>query len=341
MSSPPVIQDELKQMVNSGSAAPQSTVNKVLAAATAFLSVVVVCLSIALAATAKESDPIIMSSGTVETTVFATETGPQGENYCAGTKVDLPNIKCFIEQIGVDEPQLNTFVLGAQEQSGVNVTKGYQGDLDVGTRAPITNPYWQEGMCAVNVHWHLGTEHLSVGEYDENGHGPSDHDGHRSLAGEVRPGYQCHHYDHTQPRFTEEYDWKHCVDMHVGETYEVHWPQSNMGACGTLNQFQTPFYDGVFCNFLTDFEGDVNKARIGVQGQIFTIVNDESYYYPDLIRGMVVDGDKGTDLRSTLVQPPELLATTRFAPSTLESPGKLTGSATWCLLPLSTRCVLT
>ncbi len=293
--SSPIVQDELKQMVNSGSAAPQSTVNKVLAAATAFLSVVVVCLSIALAATAQDSDPIIQST-TTETTVFATATGPQGTNICAGTKVDLPNIQCFIDEIGVDEPQLNEFALGAQEQSGVNVTKGYQGDLDVGAREPISKPYWQEGLCPVNVHWHLGTEHLSVGEYDENGHGPSDHDGHRSLAGEVRPGYQCHHYDHTQPRFTEEYDWKHCVGMHVGETYEVHWPHSNMGACETPNQFQTPFYDGVFCNFATVFESDLTGAKIGVQGQIFTIVNDESYYYPDLIRGMVVDGDMGTDV---------------------------------------------
>ena len=293
MSSPPVVQDELKQMVNSGSAAPQSTVNKVLAASTAFLSVVVVCLSIAPAATAKDSDPIIQSQTVIE---FASEEGPQGSNICAGTKVDLPNIQCFIDEIGVDEPQLNDFALGAQEQSGVNVTKGYQGDLDVGDREPITNPYWQEGLCPVNVHWHLGSEHLSVGEYDEAGHGPSDHDGHRSLAGEVRPGYQCHHYDATNTIFTEEYDWKHCVDMHVGETYEVHWPHSNMGACGTPNQFQTPFYDGVFCNFDTVFGGSLEGAKIGVQGQVFTIVNDESYYYPDLIRGMVVDGDMGTDV---------------------------------------------
>jgi hypothetical protein len=28
---------------------------------------------------------------------------------------------------------------------------------------------------------------------------------------------------------------------------------------------------------------------VGVQGQVFTIVNDESYFYPDMIRGMIVD----------------------------------------------------
>ena len=36
--------------------------------------------------------------------------------------------------------------------------------------------------------------------------------------------------------------------MRVGETYEVHWPHSALGACGTPLQYQTPFYDGVFCN---------------------------------------------------------------------------------------------
>merc|ERR1712117_446053 len=35
------------------------------------------------------------------------------------------------------------------------------------------------------------------------------------------------------------------------------------------------------------------QEAIGVQGQIFTIINDEAYYYPDLIRGMIVLGDYG------------------------------------------------
>merc|ERR1712226_876382 len=28
--------------------------------------------------------------------------------------------------------------------------------------------------------------------------------------------------------------------------------------------------------------------NIGVQGQVFTIVNDEAFYYPDLIKGMLI-----------------------------------------------------
>ena len=81
--------------------------------------------------------------------------------------------------------------------------------------------------------------------------------------------------------------------MEVGQTYEVHWPHSAAGACGTLIQYQTPFYDGVFCRdgVLTNTAG-----QIGVQAQVFTIINDESYYYPDLMRGMIVDGNMGREI---------------------------------------------
>merc|ERR1711920_1008521 len=34
--------------------------------------------------------------------------------------------------------------------------------------------------------------------------------------------------------------------------------------------------------------GDV-ASSVGVLGQVFTTINDDSYYYPDLIRGMLVD----------------------------------------------------
>jgi len=190
-------------------------------------------------------------------------------------------------------------VVQASEQSGVNVTKGYQGSLNaVGT--PITTPYWKQGMCPVNVHWHLGAEHFSAGEYDLL----PESSGQRRLAAgkKVREGYNCRYYDSTSKAFTEEYDWKHCVGMHVGETYEVHWPHSRAGMCGTVDQFQTPFYDGVFCNgevvggLLNGSDPRTTSNSIGVQAQVFQIINDESYYYPDLMRGMIVDGNKGSDM---------------------------------------------
>merc|ERR1719326_1900446 len=107
--------------------------------------------------------------------------------------------------------------------------------MDTGGRTPITTPYFEAGLCPVNVHWHLGAEHLSVGEYDEAGTGPTPA-ARRLGDGSVRLGHQCHHYDASDPKFTTPYQ------------------------------------------------------KIGVQGQVYTIVNDENYYYPDLMRGMIVDG---------------------------------------------------
>jgi len=113
-----------------------------------------------------------------------------------------------------------------------------------------------------------------------------------------------HHYNKDDAKFTKEYKWQHCKDMKVGETYEVHWPHSAAGMCGTPFQYQTPFYDGVLCNSAAVTATLAAQASnpsalpsaVGVQSQVFTIVNDEDYYYPDLIRGMIVDGDYGTHM---------------------------------------------
>merc|ERR1719330_2282694 len=145
--------------------------------------------------------------------------------------------------------------LNALEQSGTNVTKGFKGTLETDAM-PILHSYFSKGLCPVNVHWHLGAEHYSVGQYDETGAGPevSEHfvpadssgndrrlaDRHdrsegRRLADSALLGFRCTHYDPTDEKFTKEYAWQHCADMHVGETYEIHWPHSTLGAC------QTPF----------------------------------------------------------------------------------------------------
>jgi len=213
-------------------------------------------------------------------------------NSCAGAKLAFDNELC------VD--------LEVAPQAGANVTKGYKGSLAMGEVTPNTKEYFQSSMCPVNVHWHLGSEHYSVGEFDEGGDGPNGNIGvpewaNRNLAEEdVRDGFRCHHYDANDEKFTTPYEWKHCVGMEVGETYEVHWPHSSVGACGTVNQYQTPFYDGVFCNlplesFLTLGKQDI-ASNVGVHGQVFTIVNDESYFYPDMMRGMIKDGEMGQDV---------------------------------------------
>jgi len=220
-----------------------------------------------------------------------------GSNPCAGKK-PLDAFEAGDGYFGNVPCTMADGVANALEQAGTNVTAGYQGDFDAGGRVPITSTYLEAGLCPVNVHWHLGAEHLSAGEFDEHGTGPDAHGEHaRRLAGDVRRGFRCHKYDSHDPKFTTEYTWHHCVGMEVGETYEVHWPHSAAGACGTPNQYQTPFYDGVFCRDGVVTLSPLNTyTKIGVQSQVFTVVNDEHYYYPDLMRGMIVDGHFGADM---------------------------------------------
>lgn len=263
------------------------------------VSVVCMCATaIVVAQNNGSSSTVTVQSPASPTTVlvnvgdtdFATRGPPDGENVCAGKKIDLENIECINDAID------------GKPQAGANVTKGYVGGMEVDFE-PTDVPYYTKGLCPVNVHWHLGAEHYSLGQFDEMGSGPASEekeDDNRRLAGETRLGYQCRHYDENDARFSQPYEWKHCVDMKVGETYEVHWPHSAVGACGTVNQYQTPFYDGVFCNIDLETLGTLNSQQIanavGVQGQVFTIVNDESYYYPDLIKGMIIDGEMGQDI---------------------------------------------
>jgi len=220
-----------------------------------------------------------------EVTVDDVRKPPKQENFCAGKKVKIDNLSCFKDDITM-----------ANVQAGTNVTRGYKGENVNNinsTATPILTPYFEAGLCPVNVHWHLGAEHLSVGQYDESGNGPTEIHHRRKLAGMERLGYQCTLYDENDSKFTDYYEWKHCLGMEVGQTYEVHWPHSKMGACGTPNQYQTPFYDGVFCHVE---KLEATNTDVGVQAQVFTVVNDESYYYPELMRGMLVDGEYGSEI---------------------------------------------
>lgn len=204
----------------------------------------------------------------------------QSANACDGKKQYLANVKCFKDNLEA-----------VVEQAGADVTKDLQGTFDSKV-TPQTDPYWKAGLCPVNVHWHIGAEHRSKGEYDEmfDDKGPED------SGTEERRGLRCNHYDAQDEKFTKPYNWKYCSNMAVGETYEIHWPHSVLGACGTSDQYQTPFYDGVFCNFEAMPSPQGLAHAVGVQGQVFTVVNDETYYYPDLIRGMIKEGTYGVDI---------------------------------------------
>ena len=210
-----------------------------------------------------------------------------GNNPCidstgqAPLRADLGDIEC--ENAGA--------------QSATDVTKGAAGDRDPAL-APIVD-YNDMGMCTVNVHWHIGAEHRSEGQYDEAA--AFDHPNkdtyagsHRRLAsadGGMRIGHMCTKGKElweandasvrNSDGSVKEYDWKYCKDMHVGLTYEFHWPHSSLGACQTPWQYQYHFLDGVLCG-ATQGGVDIATAAallgdkthgIGVEGQVFTIVN--------------------------------------------------------------------
>lgn len=233
--------------------------------------------------------------------------GQTDANPCQDQK---PYSLAPLDNYFVNQPCFKDSVRMTLEQSGANVTFGYKGLINSGDRVPITVPYSQTDLCPVNVHWHLGAEHLSVGEYDTTGGGPAG-DGGSSHAGDgssrreladsdVRLGHRCKLYDATNNLFTTPYTFNYCDNtMLVGETYEVHWPHSAAGACGTKYQYQYPFYDGVFCNAGVIRVAPLNTyQKIGVQGQVFILVNDgldaaSPYHKADLFNGMHVDAANG------------------------------------------------
>jgi hypothetical protein len=214
---------------------------------------------------------------------------PNGEP--APLRADLPNLPC----------------IEAGAQSGGDVTKGavglYEGALD-----PVPD-YSAAGMCTVNVHWHIGAEHRSEGEYDETYafehrrlasvdtavYEPTLKGSKRRLAG-GRVGHMARQakemHDSSDPLVANEYDWKFCQDMHVGLTYEFHWPHSSLGACQTEWQYQYHFLDGVLCgatmaglDIETAVDALVTRAHnIGVEGQVFTIVNSDDPSSSDYLR---------------------------------------------------------
>ena len=101
-----------------------------------------------------------------------------------------------------------------------------------------------------------------------------------------------------------QYHWKHCKHMHVGGTYEIHWPHSAAGMCGTKWQFQTPFYDGVLCNDDAVASvwgaGDSSLTQlpqyVGVEAQVFTITNDPADNKNLNINGAIKTGGAWTDV---------------------------------------------
>ena len=222
-----------------------------------------------------------------------------GNNPCIDPDLGLAPLRNDLGDVDCEDSTTGA-TAGAQSATDVtDYSTGAKGDRDPAL-APIVD-YNDMGMCTVNVHWHIGAEHRSGGQYDETAE--FDHPNkdtyagsHRRLAsadGGMRIGHMCvkgkELWEAKDPsvRNTDgsvnEYDWKYCKDMHVGLTYEFHWPHSSLGACQTPWQYQYHFLDGVLCGAtmgnldIATAHGALTSnppgAYIGVEGQVFTIVN--------------------------------------------------------------------
>lgn len=115
-----------------------------------------------------------------------------------------------------------------------DVTCGAMGELDMGDIKPLNETLDKvDEMCVVNVHWHLGAEHNSDRQYDlpivdadgnvDSDTGPSYPNGLPLPANFT--GNRCHYFAEREnfglkDADFEDYDFKHCVDVKVGETYE-------------------------------------------------------------------------------------------------------------------------
>ena len=124
-----------------------------------------------------------------------TVVGNTTANAMHGKVVNLP---CFED---------NTDISAVGPQSGADVTAGaVTGQIDSSQMKLIDGDLKDAGLCSVNVHWHEGAEHRSVGEYDETGlgpglgnegyHGPNGVNsyGRRLGTGGQTQGHHCHHY---------------------------------------------------------------------------------------------------------------------------------------------------
>ena len=101
----------------------------------------------------------------------------------------------------------------AEPQSPRDVTPGYVGHLT--TRY---EPYGEEerrNFLQANLHFHLGAEHRSAGEYDQDP--PTS-----GLESTVAPGLFCKTDGLTAPELAD-YTFEHCKNVSVGNTYEFHW----------------------------------------------------------------------------------------------------------------------
>jgi len=159
----------------------------------------------------------------------------------------------------------------AEVQSPRDVTSSF-----VGTKNPRVDMMpagTRSSLVQVNTHFHLGSEHLSGGQY----HLPSQTTSTAKL-GHHNADPQLGHYCQSQTTLTSAqltpYTFVNCDPaVQVGQTYEIHYVWSSGG---------TSINDGLAGAF-----SRTNNARVLVEAQVFVITNDPSApTYTDMMHGM-------------------------------------------------------
>ena len=158
----------------------------------------------------------------------------------------------------------------AEPQAPKNVTPGFVGDRP--TRFTPLDGNIPNQFIQVNLHWHLGAEHYSLGEYDITPGGPTARDAEIQSVIPAQPQPST-----TQPGFfcdvkgfedkLNAFNFQHCVDAFVGYTYEFHWVYSSGGPLSDTFQLW-PGLGQVFNRTIT--------PAIVVRGQACRVINDES-----------------------------------------------------------------
>ncbi|CAE7835505.1 unnamed protein product [Symbiodinium sp. CCMP2592] len=211
---------------------------------------------------------------------------------CAGDEIQLVQLKeVHSHQVGKSNANAATqevelegsendpplYCRDAEPQSPRDVSSGFVGDMRARMK-PLDGDAIKD-FTQVNLHWHLGAEHYSKGEYDipvgkhlHYRHGVPEWDGHPLVPEGTQPGFFCNlrHYDD----YLKPYDFQYCKHAKVGYTYEFHWVFSSAGPLE--REFR------IFNGLGQAFNRSKNPTAI-VRGQVCRIINDERLRTEDQI----------------------------------------------------------
>jgi len=211
---------------------------------------------------------------------------------CAGDETQLVQLKeVHSHQVGKSNTNAATqevelegsendpplYCRDAEPQSPRDVSSGFVGDMRARFK-PLDGDAIKD-FIQVNLHWHLGAEHYSKGEYDipvgkhlHYRHGVPEWDGHPLVPEGTQPGFFCNlrKYDD----YLKPYDFQYCKHAKVGYTYEFHWVFSSAGPLE--REFR------IFNGLGQAFNRSKNPTAI-VRGQVCRIINDERLRTEDQI----------------------------------------------------------